>query len=361
MAYGYPTGGSNLSITKGIVSRIEFAPYNPPVSGLRIQIDAAINHGNSGGPAVVGDKMIGLAFSSLGGTQNIGYIIPNEEIDLFLADVADGKYDGKPALFDELQTLENPALRSFLKLPADVSGIVVNEPYTRTGPSPLKTWDVITKIGDKPVDDQGMVQIGANLRIKFRYLVQKLAKGGKVPLTIVRAGKTMSIQMPVSPNYPRVVREDEGEYPRYFIYGPLVFSAATSGLISRGVRPSGGRMFTSPMYRRLIDAPAFPGEELVVFPSPFLPHKIARGYSSPAGSVLKSINGVVIKNLEHLVTVLRDSKAEFLTFEMAQPGETCVFSRAELDASTEDILNDNGIRAQGSADLLKIWGARSKK
>ena len=73
MAYGYPTGGSNLSITKGIVSRIEFTSYNFPVSGLRIQIDAAINPGNSGGPAVVGDKMIGLAFSTLGGAQNIGY------------------------------------------------------------------------------------------------------------------------------------------------------------------------------------------------------------------------------------------------------------------------------------------------
>jgi len=55
MVYGYPTGGTSLSITKGIVSRIEFAPYNYPVSGLRIQIDAAINPGNSGGPVVVGE------------------------------------------------------------------------------------------------------------------------------------------------------------------------------------------------------------------------------------------------------------------------------------------------------------------
>ena len=50
MVYGYPEGGTSLSITKGIVSRIEFVPYNAPVSGLRIQIDAAINPGNSGGP-----------------------------------------------------------------------------------------------------------------------------------------------------------------------------------------------------------------------------------------------------------------------------------------------------------------------
>src|ERR1700675_4080346 len=103
LAYGFPTGGNSLSITKGIVSRIEFVAYNYPVSGLRIQVDAAINPGNSGGPAIAGDKMIGLAFSKLmGDTQNIGYIIPNEEVELFLKDIADGRYDGKPAMYDEL-------------------------------------------------------------------------------------------------------------------------------------------------------------------------------------------------------------------------------------------------------------------
>src|ERR1700733_6014408 len=71
LAYGFPTGGNSLSITKGIVSRIEFVPYNYPVSGLRIQIDAAINPGISGGPAIAGEKMVRLAFSKLGGdTQN---------------------------------------------------------------------------------------------------------------------------------------------------------------------------------------------------------------------------------------------------------------------------------------------------
>jgi len=123
-----------LSITKGIVSRIEFANYNYPVSGLRIQIDAAINPGNSGGPAVVGDKMIGVAFSRLGGNaENIGYIIPCEEVELFLKDIADGHYDGKPSMTDELQTFENSALRSYLKVDNSVTGIIVHQPAS-TGP-----------------------------------------------------------------------------------------------------------------------------------------------------------------------------------------------------------------------------------
>lgn len=365
MAYGYPAGGTNLSITKGIVSRIEFAPYNMPVNGLRIQIDAAINPGNSGGPAVVGDKMIGLAFSTLGRAQNIGYIIPNEEIDIFLKDVADGNYEGKPALFDDLQTLENPALRAFLKLGPEVEGIVVSEPFSRMGPNPLKPWDVISRIGDLPVDDQGMVQVGPDLRIHFRYEVQHLAKNGKVPLTVVRGGKTVKLEMPVSPKYPTLLPDRDGSYPPYFIYGPLVFTTPTSGFYSFarfGFGLNSAAMFESPLVTRMTEGPAFPGEELVVIPSPFFPHRLAKGYGNPAGAVVKAVNGVPIKNLRHLVELLRDGKDEYVVFSFVQRSyETMVFKRKEIEAATDDILNDNGIRAQGSADLMAVWNGKRRK
>ncbi len=95
-------------------------------SGVRVQVDAAINPGNSGGPALIDGKMVGLIFSKLTQADNIGYIIPSEEIDLFLKDVADGKYDGKPAMHDSLQTLENDALRSYLGLDRKAQGMVVH-------------------------------------------------------------------------------------------------------------------------------------------------------------------------------------------------------------------------------------------
>jgi S1-C subfamily serine protease len=365
MAYGYPEGGTSLSITKGIVSRIEFESYNYPVSGLRIQIDAAINPGNSGGPAVVGDKMVGLAFSRLGSADNIGYIIPNEEIELFLQDIADGHYDGKPAMFDDLQTLENPALRSFLKLDKSVEGMVVHKPDSSDPAYPLKEWDVITKIGDTPVDDQGMIKLGANLRVSFVYLVQKIAKDGKVPLTVVRAGKETPVELPVSPKHPMVMPDLAGAYPSYFVYGPLVFSGATEQFIglTRGNRAARwigwlGAM-GSPLVKRMGDKPAFAGEELVVVPSPFFPHKLAKGYSDPFCQVVKSVNGIPIKNLGHLVEVLRDAKTQFITVEFNnRSGETMVFPRADMLAATDEILTDNGVRSQGSPDTLAIWNAK---
>jgi len=369
MVYGYPEGGTSLSITKGIVSRIEFTTYNFPVSGLRIQIDAAINPGNSGGPAVVGDKMIGLAFSRFGSADNIGYIIPNEEISLFLQDIADGHYDGKPAMFDELQTLENPALRPFLKLDKSVHGMVVHKPDNPDPAYPLKEWDVITKIGGAPVDDQGMIKVGDNLRVRFQYLVQKTAKDGKLPLTVVRAGKEIRVELPVSPKYSMVTPDLGDAYPSYFIYGPLVFSTATEQFI-RGLTGNsrGDRWISwltarnSPLITRYDDKPAFPGEELVVVPSPFFPHKLAEGYSPPFCEVVKTVNGIPIRNLDHLVEVLRDAKGDFITVAFYdRGGETLVFPRATMVAATDDILSDNGIRSQGSPDTMAIWNAKSSK
>ncbi len=363
MAYGFPTGGTSLSITKGIVSRIEFAAYNYPVSGLRIQIDAAINPGNSGGPAVVGDKMIGLAFSTLGGAQNIGYIIPCEEIELFLEDLKDGHYDGKPALYDDLQTLENPTLRAFLKLEKATQGIIVHEPFLSAQPNPLKEWDVITHIGDTPVDDQGMVKIGSNLRVRFHYLIQSKARQGMVPLTLVRNGKGLTLRVPVSADHPLLLPDLRGAYPSYFVYGPLVFSTATAQF-ANGNNGLMGRFlfFGSPLATRRGDGPTFPGEELVVVASPFFPHKLAMGYSNPAAEVVKSVNGVSIKNLRHLVEVLRDMKDEFIVLAVARRGaESMIFSRKDMLAATEEILTDNGIRAQGSADTLAVWNAPPAK
>ncbi len=362
MAYGYPEGGSSLSITKGIVSRIEFAPYNFPASGLRIQIDAAINPGNSGGPAVAGDKMIGLAFSHLGGAENIGYIIPCEEIEIFLKDIADGHYDGKPAMFDDLQTLENPALRSFLKLDKTVHGIIVHEPESSDADYPLKTWDVITKIGETPVDDEGMIALG-ELRVGLAYMVQKVVKDGKVPLTIVRESKEMRVELPVKSSRQMVLSGLNGNYPSYFIYGPLVFSTATTDFLGGLVRgPNGRRWMTllmgsgNPLLDRVGDKQKFPDERLVVVSSPFFPHKLSKGYSNPLAEVVKTINGTPIKNLPHLVEVLRDCKDEFITIQFdIHRAETLVFRRAEMTAATDEILTDNGVRSQGTPDLMAIW------
>lgn len=367
LVYGFPVGGDNISITKGIVSRIDFAAYNFEVAGTRVQIDAALNPGNSGGPALVDGEVIGIAFSMLANSQSIGYIIPAEEIDFFLSDIADGRYDGKYAILDELQTLENPALRDFLKLDESAKGLVVNAPFSTDASYPLKQWDLISKIEGTPLDNQGNVLLNGSLKINFSYLVQKLAKNGTIGLTIVRGGSELAVEVPLVSRRPRLIPHLMGTYPSYFILGPVVFSAASEDLVQTlmGGRSLLGNALSisgNPLLTRRSDKPAFEGEELVIVPCPLFAHPLASGYSHPTMNVVKAVNGVRVKNLRHLVETVRDSSEEFITVEFAgRITETLVFHRKAMIDATEEILEESGIRKPASPDILAVWEQRDIK
>ncbi|HEX3451103.1 MAG TPA: serine protease, partial [Isosphaeraceae bacterium] len=207
---GFPIGGTSLSTTQGTVARIEYDIYETGAAGLRIQVDAVINPGNSGGPAVVDGKMIGVIS---GHAENIGYIIPNKEIDDFLTDVADGHYEGKPFAFDQFQTMENEALRGKLGVAKNVHGLMVREPKHRDPSYPLKEFDILSRIGTHEIDNEGMIQAEDNLRLSFMSQVPKLAKNGTVPVSVLRAGKTIEVALPVSRENDHLLRSYDGRYP----------------------------------------------------------------------------------------------------------------------------------------------------
>lgn len=117
-AVGYPIGGSRLSVTRGIVSRIDTTLYShsQSVSHLTVQIDAAINPGNSGGPVLMDDKVVGVAFQGLMQANSTGYMIPMPVIKRFLQDVEDGRYDSYVELGVDFFPLSNPAMRKHFGL-----------------------------------------------------------------------------------------------------------------------------------------------------------------------------------------------------------------------------------------------------
>jgi hypothetical protein len=115
----------------------------------------------------------------------------------------------------------------------------------------------------------------------------------------------------------------------------------------------------SPLLTRRSEKPSFPGEQLVIVPSPFFPHKLSKGYSNPATRVVETVNGIRIKNLLHLVQVLRDATEPFIVVEFAgRSQETVVFPRPESRAATNEILSDNDVRDQGSPDTLAVWNEK---
>jgi S1-C subfamily serine protease len=83
LVLGYPMGGDRLSLTKGVVSRIDYSLYTHSTvdSHLAMQVDAAINPGNSGGPLIDEAGYVrGVTTMILQNTQGIGFAIPIEKV-----------------------------------------------------------------------------------------------------------------------------------------------------------------------------------------------------------------------------------------------------------------------------------------
>jgi S1-C subfamily serine protease len=369
--YGYPEGGTELSVTRGIVSRLEYADYYLGVEGLRIQVDAAINPGNSGGPVVAGGQMIGIVFSKLERADNIGYIIPVEEIDLFFEDLKDGRYDGKRVLPVKVQRLENPGLRARLGLDKKARGVIVRKVETRDPSFLLREGDILCEIAGKALDNAGMIQSDGGQLISFRSLVQLGARDGRLPIQVLRGAKPLALDVPVTIDDDHLFRFSTDPTLPYFIFGPLVFSEASEPYVSYMLTPSGPHevdtprrmVYTmNPLYTRYGDRPAFPGERIVIVTSPMFSHRISKGYDDPYAESVAETNGVRVKNLAHLVEILRDSTDEFVEFKFnGHFTDKIVFRRKEAIAATEEVLTDNGIRQHASPDMAKIWnGGRAR-
>jgi S1-C subfamily serine protease len=363
--HGFPVGGAELSVTKGVVSRIDHGIVYGLTPAVVIQVSAAINPGNSGGPALADDKMIGVVCSRLNDAEGIGYVIPNEEIDGFLARLKDGRYEPKPmeATGTEFQRLENPALRGLLKLDDRTRGVLVRPPEHRGADYPLQEFDVLTRIGPYEINNDGMVRLENDTRVPFLAVVPRAARGGAVPLTVLRRGKELAVALPVTTHDNRLIRDFEGEKPSYFIHGPLVFSPARADALPLYFRMSPTLYGSnSPLLSRRFDRVQVPGEELVVVTRPMFDHKIARGYDDPVGRVVTEVNGVRVRNLVHLVETIRDSTDSYLKFRFAdEASEILVFDRKEMDRVTEDILEENGIAPtrRGSEEALRAWNKKA--
>src|SRR5438128_91924 len=187
-AYGYPIGGERMSVTAGIVSRIDFQLYTHSSidQHLAIQISAQINPGNSGGPVMQNAKVVGVAFQGYSGdvAQGVAYMVPTPVIRRFLKDIDDGHYDKYVDLAITYTKLQNPAQRRFLSLKNDDRGVLVDT-VVAAGPcaNVLRAGDVLLAIDNHPIASDGNVELEGE-RVEMPEIVERKFKGDTVKFDV---------------------------------------------------------------------------------------------------------------------------------------------------------------------------------
>ncbi|MFK5924050.1 MAG: trypsin-like peptidase domain-containing protein [Verrucomicrobiota bacterium] len=228
IAVGYPIGGERISVTRGVVSRIDFRPYTH--SGvdfhLTIQVDAAINPGNSGGPVLQDNKVVGVAFQGYSGSQaqNTAYMIPVPVINRFLKDIEDGQYDFYVDMATQTINLLNPAQRLALGLKNDGRGVMVTiADKAGSAGGVLKTGDVLLAIDGYDIASDGFVTIEGE-RINLNEIVERKFVGDTVDLKILRDHKPEQIKIELQRFIPYLIQANHyDKKPNFVLFAGLQF------------------------------------------------------------------------------------------------------------------------------------------
>ncbi len=336
--FGYPIGGERLSVTRGVVSRIDFNTYTHSTmdSHLTIQIDAAINPGNSGGPVVQDGYVVGVAFQGYSGdvAQNVGYMIPTPVIRHFLDDIQDGKYDRYVDLSIGTFPILNPAQRKALGLANDDRGVMVSNVLAAgSAAAKLKVGDVIVSIDGRPVASDGMVEIEGE-RVLMAEVAERKFVGDSVKLEIIRDKKPQNVEVKFESAFPFTIQANQYEaHPQYVLFGGLLFQPLTRNL-TNAYRFQNTRVdyyfdyfVTREIYKR--------HPEVVVLSS-ILNDPINTYFGEFRESIVETVNGKEIRTLRDLAVAFNELK-DFYVIEFVGAGRPLVLERAAVEAARDRI------------------------
>ncbi|WP_426486862.1 trypsin-like peptidase domain-containing protein [Leptospira interrogans] len=192
---GYPGGDENITLENGNVSIVERVRYS--FSGLdyrkAIRVNANIIPGYSGGPAIQNGRVVGITFQVSQSQGNVAYLIPPEIINHFLKDVEDGTYHGFPFPGFSFQNGHSSSLKSYLKIPEGLNGILINTIYPDSSFSDLlQPEDFVYKIDNSYLDGDGgiMDEIGGFIG----DLIEEKFIGDHIKLFFYRNGKNYKVE-----------------------------------------------------------------------------------------------------------------------------------------------------------------------
>ncbi len=194
IAIGSPLGNFKNTVTVGVVSatgRSIDTGNGYQIEDL-IQTDAAINHGNSGGPLVnLAGEVIGINTLIVRNTNNgdvaegLGFAIPVNTAQAVAQQIIQKGYFARPYLGISFQPI-NPDIAANYNLPAKwgvyVTDVASGSPASQAG---LQQGDIITKVGNVALDETHSY---INTLFTFK-------PGDQVTLEVVRGNQTTQVQV----------------------------------------------------------------------------------------------------------------------------------------------------------------------
>ncbi|BDS08878.1 serine protease [Oceaniferula spumae] len=338
---GYPVGGNRISVTRGVVSRIDFSSYSHSRSDqhLVVQIDAAINPGNSGGPVLQNGRVVGVAFQGLRSADNTGYMIPTPVVKRFLTDIKDGHYDHYVDIGISEFPMFNPAMRKKFGLTGNSPGVLVAA-VTPDGPCDgvLENNDILTAINGNTVDGAGNILIDGE-KVNMNEIVERKFAGDTIQLQITRNGQVMEKTATLKPFPPaRMYSVQYGVNPRFTTFAGLVFQPLDRNLYA-------AHSFTNTRVRRLfahyIDEAIFKERKDIVILTRVLSDPVNTHVSNHVGTAIESINGEKITTLDQVHQLLHPEKMpEFFIIKCeGVPRPIIVPGSKALEASERTMRN----------------------
>jgi S1-C subfamily serine protease len=230
---GFPVGGEEISITEGVVSRIEVQRYTHSQRDLlAVTVDAAINDGNSGGPVFRNGRVAGIAFQTMADAEKIGEMVPAPLIHRFLRGVDERRPIDIPGFGMWTQDLENPRLREHLGLVARESGLLVTAiEHGGTADGVLQPGDVLMELDGHRIANNGTVQAGERFRTRFAVLLCERYIGDEVPIVLRRGAERIATSLELREAVELVPRSRYDTLPSYFVFGGLVFQPLTRNFL----------------------------------------------------------------------------------------------------------------------------------
>ncbi len=336
--FGYPIGGERLSVTQGVVSRIDFRTYTHSVvdSHLSIQIDAAINPGNSGGPVMQDGKVVGIAFQGFSGdvAQNVGYMIPTPVIRHFLKDIEDGHYDRYMDLSIGFFNTLNPAMRKALGLPNDDRGVIVSSVHQAgVCAGKLLPGDVLLAIDGHEIASDGMVELEGE-RLLMSEVAERKFLGETVRLSILRDKKPMAVEIKFERAWPFSMQAQAYEQqPRYVLFGGLLFQPLSRNLL-------GAYSFENQrigfFYDFFITKEIYRDHPEIIVLSAILPDPLNTYLAEFREGIVDEINDKKIKTLEDAAAAFAE-KPDFYVVKFLGIGRPLVLERTAVEAARERI------------------------